>query len=57
MAAVSKSLNPSIGPVRAFTPRWSCSIKLFKYFDDLNFVRFQRGLSCEISRTARCDAA
>ena len=46
-----------IGPVRAFTPRWSCSIMLFKYFEDRSVVRFQRALSRGISRTARCDAA
>jgi hypothetical protein len=31
--------------------------QVVQYFDDLTFVRFQRGLSREISRTARCDAA
>lgn len=52
MAALPKTLNPSIAPVRAFTPRWSCSIMLFRYFDDRSLVRFQRGLSPGISLTA-----
>jgi hypothetical protein len=37
-AALLTSLNPSIGPTRDFTPRWSCSIRLFRYFDDRSFV-------------------
>jgi hypothetical protein len=38
IAAVAKPLKPSIVAIRCFTPRWSCSIRLFKYFDDRNFV-------------------
>ena len=38
IAAVRIRLKPSIGPIRSFTPRWSCSIELFKYFDDRSFV-------------------
>ena len=49
--------NPSIGPIRSFTPRWSCSIRLFKYFDDRSFVSAGSSPSAFISRTARCDAA
>jgi len=28
-----KRFNPSIGPKRSLIDRWSCSIRLFKYFD------------------------
>src|SRR5580658_6176676 len=38
IAAVAKPLKPSIVAIRCFTPRWSCSIRLFKYFDDRSFV-------------------
>jgi len=38
IAAVSNRLNPSIGSMRNFTPRWSCSIRLFRYFDERSFV-------------------
>ena len=34
-------LKPSIGPILAFTPRWSCSMMLLRYFEDLRLVSFQ----------------
>src|SRR5208282_95461 len=37
-AAVLNRLKPSIGPMRSLTPRWSCSIRLFRYFDERSFV-------------------
>src|SRR5215472_12710773 len=37
--ALSNRLNPSIGRIRCFTRRWSCSIKLFKYWLDRTFTR------------------
>lgn len=37
-AVVLNRLNPSIGAILDFTPRWSCSIRLFKYFDDRSVV-------------------
>jgi hypothetical protein len=55
--AALKRLKPSIGPVRAFSPRWSCSIKLFKYFDERRFVSAGNKPSSFISRTARWEAA
>jgi hypothetical protein len=57
MAADSKFLKPSIGLVLDLIPRWSCSIRLFRYFEDRNFVRQGSRPSSRISRTARCDAA
>jgi hypothetical protein len=57
IAAVLNHLNPSIGPMRSFTPRWSCSIRLLRYFDDRSFVSANNRPSAFISRTARCDAA
>ena len=56
-AAVLNHLNPSIGPMRSFTPRWSCSIRLFRYFDERSFVSAASWPAVFISRTARCDAA
>src|SRR3984893_15713900 len=50
-------LKPSIGPILAFTPRWSCSMMLLRYFDDLSLVSFQSPFSSGNSRTARCDRA
>src|ERR1700760_403259 len=38
IAALLNPLKPSITAMRCFTPRWSCSIRLFKYFDDRSFV-------------------
>ena len=38
VAAVAKPLKPSIVAICCLTPRWSCSIRLFKYFDDRSFV-------------------
>jgi hypothetical protein len=43
MAADSKFLKPSIGLVLDLIPRWSCSIRLFRYFEDRNFVRQAAG--------------
>ena len=40
-----------------FTPQWSCSIMLLRYFDDRRRVSFQRELCAGNSRTARWDAA
>jgi hypothetical protein len=31
-------LKPSIGPILAFTPRWSCSMMLLRYFEDLSSI-------------------
>ena len=39
--------------IRCFTPRWSCSIRLFKYFDDRSFVSAGSKPSPFSSRTAR----
>ena len=50
-------LKPSIGPILAFTPRWSCSMMLLRYFDDLSLVSFQSPFSSGNSRTARWEAA
>ena len=53
IAAVAKPLKPSIVAIRCFTPRWSCSIRLFKYFDDRSFVSAGSKPSAFGSRTAR----
>src|SRR6202042_243529 len=50
---VAKPLKPSIVAIRCFTPRWSCSIRLFKYFDDRTFVSAGSKPSAFTSRTAR----
>jgi len=55
VAAQLKFLKPSIGPVRDLILRWSCSIKLFRYFDHRSLVSFHASSSPVISRTARCD--
>ena len=39
-AAVSKRLKPSIGPIRCFTRRWSCSIPLLRYLLERTRTRF-----------------
>src|SRR5260370_33289443 len=38
IAAFLNLLKPSITAMRCFTPRWSCSIRLFRYFDERSFV-------------------
>jgi DNA invertase Pin-like site-specific DNA recombinase len=53
IAACRKSLKPNITAIRCFTPRWSCSIRLFRYFDDRNFVPEGSEPSTLSSRTAR----
>src|SRR6202162_4326121 len=55
--ALSNRLNPSIGRIRCFTLRWSCSTKLFKYWLDRTLTRPGSSPSSFISRTARCEAA
>ena len=50
-------LKPSIGPILAFTPRWSCSMMLLRYFDDLSLVSVKSPFSSGNSRTARWEAA
>ena len=39
MGAESKLFRPSTAPSLDFTLRWSCSIKLFRYFNEQSFVR------------------
>ena len=34
--ACRNRLNPSIGPKRSLMDRWSCSIRLLRYFDDVS---------------------
>src|ERR1700688_2972594 len=48
-------LKPSMGPILAFTPRWSCSMMLLRDFDDLSLVPSQSPFSSGNSRTARAD--
>jgi hypothetical protein len=31
-------LKPSMGPILDLMPRWSCSSRLFRYFEDRSFV-------------------
>jgi hypothetical protein len=56
IAAFLNRLKPSITAMRCFTPRWSCSIRLFRYFDERSLVFVGRQPSAFSSRTARCDA-
>ena len=42
-----KRFNPSIGPKRSLIDRWSCSIRLFKYFEDRILVRLPRRCCAE----------
>lgn len=56
-AADAKLLKPSMDRVLDLMPRWSCSIRLFRYFEERNFVRLGSTPSARISRTARCEAA
>jgi len=55
--AVLKRLKPSMTFVRDLMLRWSCSIRLFRYFEDLTLVSAGSKPSAFISRTARCEAA
>jgi hypothetical protein len=48
-----EALEASIVAIRCFTPRWSCLIRLFKYFDDRSFVSAGSKPSAFSSRTAR----
>src|SRR5260370_36689783 len=56
-AALSNRLNPSMGRIRCFTLRWSCSTRLFKYCLERTFTPRGSSPSSFISRTARCEAA
>jgi len=38
IAAFLNSLKLSITAILCFTPRWSCSIRLFRYFDERSLV-------------------
>ncbi len=50
-------MNPSMGLIRDLMPRWSCSTRLFRYFEDRSVMRFQRLPSAASSCTARCEGA
>src|SRR5882757_5910497 len=54
VAAPLNRLKPSMTFVRDLMFRWSCSIKLFRYFEDLTSVSAGSKPSAFISRTARC---
>src|SRR5271163_2720490 len=56
VAAEEKLLKPSMGRVLDLIPRWSCSIRLFRYLEDRNLVRLGSSPSSCISRTAGGDA-
>jgi hypothetical protein len=56
-AAFSNRLNPSIGRIRCLTRRWSCSMRLFKYWLDRTLTLWESSPVSFISRTARCNAA
>ena len=57
VAALLNRLKPSITFVRDLMLRWSCSTRLFRYFEDRIFVPSGSRPSDFISRTARCEAA
>jgi hypothetical protein len=52
MAADSKFLKPSIGLVLDLIPRWSCSMRLFRYFEDRNFVRQRQAVLSHLTDCA-----
>jgi hypothetical protein len=56
-AAFLGRLKPSIAPERRLTPRWSCSMRLFQYFDERHFVSLGNELSAFSSWNAGCEAA
>jgi hypothetical protein len=53
IAAFPNSLKPSITAILCFTPRWSCSTRLFRYFDERSLVFAGSQPSALSSRTAR----
>ena len=53
IGALRNSFNPSIGPKRSLIDRWSCSMRLFNYFEDRILVPFPRLCSFRNSRAAR----
>ena len=53
IAALLNPLKPSITAMRCFTLRWSCSISLFRYFDEHSFVSAASKPSAFSSRTPR----
>src|SRR5437660_8541710 len=59
IAAFLNALKPSITAILCFTPRWSCSIRLFRYFDERSLVFAGSQPSALSSRTAlvRCSMA
>src|ERR1700738_101536 len=58
IAAFLNILKPSITAMRCFTPRWSCSIWLFRYFDERSVASAGSEPSTFSSRTAvRCSVA
>ena len=57
VAAFLNRLKPSIAFVLDLTFRWSCSIRLFRYFEDRTFVPSGSRPSTIISRTSRREAA
>lgn len=52
-AALLNRLNPSMTLTRDLMCRWSCSIRLFRYFEDRSLVVVGSRPSSFISRTAR----
>src|ERR1700730_10904835 len=55
IAALLHPLKPSITAMRCFTLRWSCSIRLFRYFDERSFVSSgSKPLAFSSHRTVRC---
>src|SRR5207245_9304422 len=64
IAAFLNPLKPSITAMRCFTPRWSCSIRLLRYFDERSLVfaaiRFQlphRTVRCRVAVQRDCPRA
>ena len=52
IVAVAKPLKPSIVAICCFTPRWSCSIRLFKGSDDRSFVTADKLSALELTHGA-----
>ena len=57
LTAQARSPMDSITAILCFTPRWSCSTRLFRYFDERSLVFAGSQPSAFSARTARCDAA
>src|SRR6516162_8118402 len=58
IAAFLNPLKPSITAMRCLTPRWSCSIRLFRYFDKRSLVSAGQAIGFQLTHgTVGCGVA